>query len=115
MAMLSKKPKKITKISKAYTKLDLLNALTARTELSKKLVSSVLEELEVIIAGHLKKGAAETFVLSGILRMSVKKVPAKKARIGINPLTREKIIFKAKPASRKVKVVPLKKLKDMVS
>ena len=47
--------------------------------------------------------------------MVVKKTPAKKARKGINPFTGEPTIFKAKPASRKVKVTVLKKVKEMVS
>jgi nucleoid DNA-binding protein len=39
-------------------------------------------------------------------------VPAKKARKGINPFTKEETMFKATPASVKLKVRPLKKLKD---
>jgi nucleoid DNA-binding protein len=111
----AKKPTKLVKIRKAYTKPELLNTLSKRTELTKKLVGSVLNELEIIMAGHLKKGAAGKFVLPGILKMSVKEVPAKKARLGINPLTQEEVMFKAKPACKKVKVVPLKKLKEMAT
>ena len=37
---------------------------------------------------------------------------AKKARKGINPFTGQPTIFKAKPATVKVKVRPMKKLKD---
>jgi len=40
--------------------------------------------------------------------------PATKARKGINPFTGEEMIFKAKPARRGVKAVPLKRLKEMV-
>jgi nucleoid DNA-binding protein len=45
--------------------------------------------------------------------MTVKNAPARKARKGINPFTGEPTIFKAKPASRKVKVTALKALKEM--
>ncbi|MDQ3039267.1 MAG: HU family DNA-binding protein, partial [Pseudomonadota bacterium] len=40
------------------------------------------------------------------------KVPAKPKRKGINPFTKEEVWFAAKPASTKLKVRPLKKLKD---
>ena len=40
------------------------------------------------------------------------KVPAKPKRTGVNPFTKETQVFAAKPASVKVKVRPLKKLKD---
>jgi len=47
--------------------------------------------------------------------MKVVKKPATKAREGVNPFTGEKMVFKAKPASKKVRVMPLKNLKTMVS
>jgi hypothetical protein len=47
--------------------------------------------------------------------MKVVKKPATKAREGINPFTGEKQMFKAKPASKKVRAMPLKALKAMVN
>jgi len=47
--------------------------------------------------------------------MKVVKKPATKAREGINPFTGEKMIFKAKPATKKVRIAPLKGLKEMVN
>ena len=38
-----------------------------------------------------------------------------KARKGINPFTGEEIMFKAKPASKKVRALPLKNLKSFVN
>ena len=55
------------------------------------------------------------FTLPGLLRMKVVKKPATKEREGINPFTKEKMIFKAKPASKKVRVLALKNLKSMVN
>jgi Bacterial DNA-binding protein len=46
---------------------------------------------------------------------SLHKKPATKAREGINPFTGEKMMFKAKPASKKVRAMPLKNLKAMVN
>ena len=55
------------------------------------------------------------FTMPGLLKMKVVKKPATKAREGINPFTGEKMMFKAKPASKKVRVMPLKSLKAMVN
>ena len=56
---------------------------------------------------------AREFVLPGVLKINTIKKPAVKARKGINPFTKEEVMFKAKPATTVVKVRPLKKLKDM--
>ena len=54
------------------------------------------------------------FSVPGLFKIKVRKKPATKARKGINPFTGEETMFKAKPASKVVKVLPLKNLKDMV-
>jgi len=101
------------KVSNVYTKSALLATLADRTGLAKKEVSNVLTELTTVVEAHLKRGGPGKFTLPGMLKMTVKNVPAKKARKGINPFTGEQTTFKAKPASRKVKVTALKALKDM--
>ncbi len=45
----------------------------------------------------------------------LKKKPATKARKGANPFTKEPCVFKAKPASKTVRVLPMKKFKEMVN
>jgi len=101
------------RVSSVYTKSTLLTTLAERTGLAKKEVSTVLSELTTVVEAHLKRGGPGKFTLPGMLKMTVKNVPAKKARKGINPFTGEQTTFKAKPASRKVKVTALKALKDM--
>ena len=101
------------KVSSVYTKSTLLSTLSERTGLAKKEVSAVLSELTTVVEGHLKKGGPGKFTLPGMLKMTVKNAPARKARKGINPFTGEPTTFKAKPASRKVKVTALKALKEM--
>jgi nucleoid DNA-binding protein len=54
------------------------------------------------------------FTVPGLMKLKVVKKPARKARMGINPFTKEEVMFKAKPASKGVKVLALKGLKDMV-
>jgi len=58
-----------------------------------------------------KKGLGE-FTLPGLLKVVAQKVAAKPKRFGKNPFTGEDQWFAAKPASVRVKVRPLKKLKD---
>jgi nucleoid DNA-binding protein len=87
----------------------ILNEITTSTGLTKKQVSSVFDELEILIERHIKKRA------TGLMKIEVKRKPATKARKGINPFTGEETMFKAKPARNVVKVRPLKKMKDMVA
>jgi len=49
-----------------------------------------------------------------LMRITVKRKPATKARMGINPFTKEQVMFKAKPARNVVRVRPLKPLSQMV-
>lgn len=105
--------KKVKAISERYNKTQILNQIAENTELSKKQVQSVLDELSDIVEGHVKKRAVGEFVLPGLLKIVTVKKPATKARKGINPFTGEETVFKAKPASTAVKIRPLKKLKEM--
>ncbi len=108
-------PKKITAIKEPMTKSALFATIAERTDLSKKDVAAVFGELENIIDGHVRKRAAGTFTLPGLMKITTVKKPARKARKGINPFTGEETMFKAKPAQTVVKVRPLKKLKDFVN
>ena len=105
--------KKIKAVKERFTKTQILTQIAENTELSKKQVQSVLDELSDVIEGHVKKRAVGEFVLPGLLKVTTVKKPAKKARKGINPFTGEEQMFKAKPASIQIKVRPLKKLKEM--
>jgi hypothetical protein len=72
----------------------------------------VLAALESTMVGSINKKGVGSFALPGLLKVTAVAVPAKKARKGINPFTKEETTFKAKPASVKLKVRALKKLKD---
>jgi nucleoid DNA-binding protein len=97
------------------TKSQLYTEIADRTELKKKDVVAVFDELANIINGHVKKGAAGIFTLPGLCKIKVVRKKATKARKGINPFTGEPTIFKAKPARNVVKVLALKNLKEMVN
>ena len=96
------------------TKSTIMEEIAQNTELTKKQVSTVFDELSVLIERHIKKRAPGQFTLPGLMKMEVKRKPATRSRKGINPFTGEETIFKAKPARNVVKIRPLKKVKDMV-
>jgi nucleoid DNA-binding protein len=105
-------PAVVKPIAERQNKTQMLQQIADSTELSKKQVQSVLDELTNIIEGHVKKKGVGEFVLPGLLKITCVKKPATKARKGINPFTGLEVMFKAKPASTTVKVRPLKKLKE---
>jgi len=105
--------KKIKSLTAKYTKSQILDHISETTELTRKQVSAVLDELGNVIESHINKKSVGEFVLPGMLKISTIRKPATKARKGINPFTKEEVMFKAKPAKTVVKVRPLKKLKEM--
>ncbi len=100
---------------KPMTKTQLIQALTDATgnELTKKQVKDMLEQLSFI--GHKTLKRQGVFTLPGFAKFRVVKKPAQKARKGRNPFTGEEMLFKAKPASKVVRVRPIKAIKDAVS
>jgi nucleoid DNA-binding protein len=97
----------------APTKSEIVAQICKDAELSRKQVAVVFESLNGQIKKSLRSGGL--FTLPGLLKLKVVKKPATKAREGINPFTKEKMIFKAKPASKKVRALPLKNLKAFVN
>jgi len=99
-------------IKDALSKSALVAHLAETASVAAKDVRSILAALEGAVAGSISKKGAGTFVLPGLLKITSVNVPAKPKRKGINPFTKEEQWFAAKPATVKVKVRPLKKLKD---
>lgn len=91
---------------------EVLAAISQSSGVDGKSVKAVLVSLHEVITGSVSKKGSGTFVLPGLLKISAVKVPAKPKRKGINPFTKEEQWFAAKPATVKVKIRPLKKLKD---
>ena len=97
----------------APTKSEIVAQICKDADLSRKQVAAVFESLNSQIKKSLRSGGL--FTLPRLLKLKVVKKPATKAREGINPFTKEKMVFKAKPASKKVRVLPLKSLKALVN
>lgn len=116
-ASVTAKPKTSTSkttaaIKDAYTKSQLLSHISEKTELTKKQVNLVFDELTAVAQRHLSKRGAGEFTIPGLAKCVIKRKPATKARKGTNPFTGEEMMFKAKPARNIVKIRPLKKLKE---
>jgi hypothetical protein len=101
---------------KAPSKTEVLTAIAEATQTNKKVVQAVLDAL----AGEIKKALGSkgpgVFQLPGLVKIERKKVPARAAQKGVpNPFKPGELMDRpAKPASTKIKVRPLKNLKQMV-
>ena len=106
------KPAAPKPIKEALSKSGLVAHLSETSGVAARDVRAVMAALEGAVANSVHKKGAGSFTLPGLLKITSVQVPAKPKRKGINPFTKEEQWFAAKPASVKVKVRPLKKLKD---
>lgn len=97
--------------AKAPSKSEVYAHISEDTGLSRKQVAAVFDSMTGLIEKSLRKGGL--FTVPGLLKIKVIKKPATKERKGINPFTGEETVFKAKPARKVVKALPLKALKEM--
>ena len=108
----AKSAKAAKPVKEVMNKSGLVTFIAEQSGVAAKDVKAVLAGLEsAALASVSSKGAGE-FVWPGVLKVTSVKVAAKPKRKGINPFTKEDQWFAAKPASTKVKVRALKKLKD---
>lgn len=100
--------------TKPMTRSEMISGLSAKTGLTKQQINEVFEELVGMIAENLKEDGPGVLNIAGLMKVKVVRKPAQPEREGINPFTKEKTIFKAKPAQNVVKINALKRLKDAV-
>jgi nucleoid DNA-binding protein len=105
-------PVAVKPIALSFTKAGLAAHLAQVAEVELKAVKRVLAALEAAALGALHKKGLGEFTLPGLLKIVAQKIPARAKRFGKNPFTGQEQWFPAKPASVRVKVRPLKKLKD---
>ena len=101
-----------TASNKALTKGQIYGSISEKTELTRRQVAGVFDELTAL-AKKCLRGSGQ-FAVPGLCKMVVKRKPATKARKGTNPFTGEEMMFKAKPARKTVRIRPLKAVKEMV-
>ena len=88
-------------------------AVAESTGLKPKDVKAAVDGILTLAADQMKKHGS--FKLAGMLNFKLKVRPATKARKGKDPFTKKHCMFKAKPASKTVAVIPMKLLEAMVN
>jgi nucleoid DNA-binding protein len=106
------KPTAPKPIKDVMSKSALVAHIASATDVAAKDVRAIMAALEGAIHASVGKKGAGMFVLPGLLKITAVSVAAKPKRKGINPFTGQETTFAAKPATVKVKVRPMKKLKD---
>lgn len=103
------------KTKKSPTKTEILNNIADEAGLSKKEVAAVFDALSDEIRKNLGRRGSGAFTIPGLLKIEKKRVPARKAKKGVpNPFKPGELMdVAARPASNKIKVRPLKNLRDM--
>merc|ERR1712125_269980 len=96
----------------AMTQTGVFQSVAETTGMKTKDVKGVVDAFMGVAVEQVKKSGS--FKIAGMLNMKLKNKPATKARKGINPFTKEPCVFKAKPASKTVRCLPMKKLKVML-
>jgi len=99
-------------IKDSFTKASLTIHLAERSGVEPKAAKALLAALEETVLASIHKKGAKEFTLPGLLKVVAQDVPARKKRFGKDPFTGEDKWFAAKPASVRLKVRPLKRLKD---
>lgn len=104
--------KPIRAVKEKLTKSALVGMIAEKTELSRKQVNDVLGELESAMLGSVHPNGVGEFTFPGLFKVVLRQIPARKAGTLIrNPATGEMMKAAAKPASVRVKIRALAKIK----
>ncbi|PPD44465.1 MAG: DNA-binding protein [Methylocystis sp.] len=102
----------IRPVKETMTKSALINLLAQENDIPRKTAAAVYATLEGAFLGSVHPKGVGEFTLPGLLKVSLRKVPARKAGTLVrNPATGEMVKAAAKPASVRVKIRALSKLK----
>ena len=105
-------PQALRPVKDVLTKSALINLLAEQNDITRDTAKGVFATLENVLLGSVHPKGAGEFTLPGLLKVTLRKVPARKAGTMIrNPATGEMVAGAAKPASVLVKVRALSKLK----
>ena len=103
---------KLGPVKEALTKSALVNLIVEQNGVTRAVAQGVLATIEGAMTGSIHPKGVGEFTLPGLLKISLRKVPARKAGTLIrNPSTGQMVPGAAKPASVRVKIRPLAKLK----
>ena len=108
-----KAPVAIKPVKEKLTKSAMLSQIAEKTDLSRAQVGEVITALEELMLGSVHPNGIGEFMFPGLFKVALRKVPARKAGAMIrNPATGEMMKATAKPASVRVKIRALAKLKS---
>ena len=106
----------IRPVKETLTKSALIAHIAEQNELPRKTAAAVYATLEDLFLGSVHPRGVGEFTLPGLLKVSLRKVPARRAGTLVrNPANGEMIKAAAKPASVRVKLRALSKLKTAAS
>lgn len=106
----------IRPVKETMTKSALINHIAEQNDLPRKTAAAVYATLESVFLGSVHPKGVGEFTLPGLLKVTLRKVPARKAGTLVrNPATGEMVKAAAKPASVRVKIRALSKLKSAAS
>ena len=99
-------------VKETLTKAALINLVAEQNDLPRKTAAAVYATLEGVFLGSVHPRGVGEFTLPGLLKVSLRKVPARKAGTLVrNPATGQMVKGAAKPASVRVNIRALSKLK----
>jgi len=116
-----KKPSKssdqsVRPVKDTLTKSALIKLIAEENDLTRSAAVGVFASLEKVLLGSIHPRGVGEFTLPGLLKVTLRKVPARKAGTLVrNPATGEMMKGAAKPASVRVKIRALSKLKAAAS
>lgn len=106
-------PAPVKAVKEKLTKSAMLSHVAEQNGITKAQAAGVLASLEGLMLGSVHPNGIGEFMLPGLLKVTLRKVPARKAGTLIrNPATGEMVPAAAKPASVRVKIRALAKLKN---
>jgi DNA-binding protein HU-beta len=102
-------------MTKLMSKSELIQKIAEQhpNKLTRDDIKGVLDALVDI--GHAELRKTGVFLVHGFAKFVVVEKPATAAHEGINPFTKQPMMFEAKPASKVVKARPVQAAKDAVS
>ena len=100
--------------NKRMNKSQFVTILAEKSGLNKKQASSALDTISSMVAQQLSKQGPGEVLIPGLLKLSIVDKPATRQHEGVNPFTKEPMIYKAKAARKVIRVRPLKALKDAI-
>ena len=108
----AKKAGPVKPIKSTLTKSALIARIAEDNGMTRAQASGAFASIEACLLGSVHPNGSGTFMLPGLMKVSLRKVPARKAGTLVrNPGTGEMMKAAARPATVRVKIRPLAKLK----